>query len=117
MELLFELTNSGIATANSVFCVLYQHIPQLQIMGKKTMTINAGNIVSHAGALEWGVGKVLEVTDAKATIHFSDGKSRKIAASHFNDLRPAAADSYIPPPEEAPVVKTGRPPRTTKKKK
>ena len=40
------------------------------------MTIKAGNIVSHAGALEWGAGKVLEVTAKMATIQFSDGKSR-----------------------------------------
>jgi transcription elongation factor GreA-like protein len=81
------------------------------------MTIKVGNIVSHAGGLEWGVGKVLEVTAAKATIHFSDGKNRKIAASHFSSLQPAAADSYIPPSETAPVVKCLRTTKTFKKKK
>lgn len=80
------------------------------------MTIKAGSIVSHTGALEWGVGKVLEVTAAMATIQFSDGKNRKIAASHFTTLQPAAAGSYTPPPEAAPVVKAIRAPRAAKKK-
>jgi transcription elongation factor GreA-like protein len=79
------------------------------------MTIKNGSIVSHAAALEWGVGKVLEVTPAMATIQFSDGKSRKIAASHFAVLQPAAATSYNPPPTALPQVKTSR--GGTKKKK
>jgi len=79
------------------------------------MTIKAGNIVSHAGALEWGAGKVLEVTTSMATIQFSDGKSRKIASSHFTILQPTAPASYIPPPEPAPVVKATRL-KTTRKK-
>lgn len=79
------------------------------------MTIKTGNIVSHAGALEWGAGKVLEVTASMATIQFSDGKSRKIAASHFTTLQPTATASYIPPPEPAPVVKAPRL-KTTRKK-
>jgi hypothetical protein len=79
------------------------------------MIIKAGNIVSHAGALEWGAGKVLEVTASMATIQFSDGKSRKIAASHFTTLQPTATASYIPPPEPAPVVKAART-KTAKKK-
>jgi transcription elongation factor GreA-like protein len=81
------------------------------------MTIKAGNFVSHACALEWGAGKVLEVTAAMATIQFSDGKNRKIAASHFTTLQPAAASSFTPPPDPAPVVKAIRAPRTVKKKK
>ncbi len=81
------------------------------------MTIKAGNIVSHAGALEWGVGKVLEVTAAMATIHFSDGKNRKIASSHFTTLRPAAAASYTPPPEAASEAKAVRAHRAAKPKK
>jgi hypothetical protein len=81
------------------------------------MTIKAGSIVSHAGAQEWGVGKVLEVTAAMATIHFSDGKNRKIASSHFTTLQPAAAASYTPHPEASPVVKAIRAPRTAKTKK
>jgi hypothetical protein len=79
------------------------------------MIIKAGNIVSHAGALEWGAGKVLEVTASMATIQFSDGKSRKIASSHFTTLQPTATASYIPPPEPLPVVKAARA-KTVKKK-
>jgi len=81
------------------------------------MTIKAGNIVSHTGGLEWGVGKVLEVTAAMATIQFSDGKNRKIAASHFTTLQPAAAGSYTPPPEAAPVTKALRTRTVARKKK
>ena len=81
------------------------------------MIIKTGNIVSHSGALEWGSGKVLEVTAAMATIQFSDGKNRKIAASHFTTLQPAAAASFLPPPETAPAVKAVRAPRAVKKKK
>ena len=81
------------------------------------MIIKTGNIVSHEGALEWGVGKVLEVTATRATIHFSDGKNRKIAASHFTILQPAAAASYTPPPEVEPVMKALRASRAVKKKK
>jgi len=78
------------------------------------MTIKNGSIVCHAAALEWGVGKVLEVTPSMATIQFSDGKSRKIAASHFTVLQPASAASYTPPPDVAPQVKAAR---AAKKKK
>jgi len=81
------------------------------------MTIKAGNIVSHACALEWGAGKVLEVTDAMATIQFSDGKNRKIAASHFTTLQPAAASAFTPPLDPSPAAKAIRSPRTVKKKK
>ena len=81
------------------------------------MTIKTGSIVSHSGALEWGVGKVLEVTAAMATIQFSDGKNRKIAASHFTTLQPAAASSYIPSPEKAPELRVIRAHRTAKTKK
>jgi len=81
------------------------------------MTIKAGNIVSHAGALEWGVGKVLEVTAAMATIQFSDGKNRKIAASHFTTLQPASSSSYLPPPDTKPAGKVSRAPKSPKKNK
>jgi transcription elongation factor GreA-like protein len=81
------------------------------------MTIKTGNIVSHAGAMEWGVGKVLEVNAAMATIHFSDGKDRKIASSHFTILQPASAASYVPPLAIVPVVKAVRAPRKVQKKK
>jgi hypothetical protein len=79
------------------------------------MRIKVGNIVSHAVGLEWGAGKVLEVTATMATIQFSDGKSRKIAVSHFTTLQPAAIASYIPPTEPAPLVKKARL-KTTRKK-
>ncbi len=81
------------------------------------MVLKTGNIVSHSGALEWGAGKVLLVTSTLATIQFSDGKSRKIAASHFAILQPAPASSYTHPAEASPVVKTARAPRVAKKKK
>ena len=80
------------------------------------MIIKSGNIVSHAGALEWGAGKVLTVTASMATIHFSDGKNRKIASSHFTTLQPAAASSYIPLPETTAAVKAPRAPRKVKPK-
>ncbi len=81
------------------------------------MTIKTGSIVSHAGALEWGVGKVLEVTATMATIHFSDGKSRKIASSHFTTLQPAAAASFTPPLETVTKAEAVRASRTAKTKK
>jgi hypothetical protein len=68
------------------------------------MTSKDGNIVSHASAMQWGAGKVLEVTASMASIQFSDGKSRKIAASRFITLQPTATASHIPP-EPALVVK------------
>lgn len=79
------------------------------------MIIKTGNIVSHSGALDWGSGKVVEVTASMATIQFSDGKSRKIASSHFGILSPAVTASYVPPPDPEPVVKKTRA-RTTGKK-
>lgn len=81
------------------------------------MTIKAGNIVSHSGGLEWGAGKVLEVTTAMATIHFSDGKNRKIASSHYSSLQPATEDSYTPPQDPAPEAKTLRSSKPARKKK
>jgi transcription elongation factor GreA-like protein len=68
------------------------------------MSIKVGNTVSHAGASEWGVGRVLEVTATKVTIQFSDGGSRKIASSHFSTLQPADAALYVPPPAAVAVV-------------
>ena len=80
------------------------------------MIIKSGTIVSHAGALEWGAGKVLAVTSTMATIHFSDGKNRKIASSHFTTLQPAAASSYTPLPDPPAAAKTARAPRKVKPK-
>jgi len=77
------------------------------------MIIKRGNVVSHAGAVEWGVGKVVEVSALKATIQFSDGIIRKIASSHYTILQPADPASFVPIPDSIPVVKT----RATPKKK
>ena len=81
------------------------------------MSIKSGNIVSHEGAVEWGSGKVLEVTASMATIHFSDGISRKIASTHFATLKPAAASSYIPLPASPVGGKAPRAPGKANPKK
>ena len=75
------------------------------------MAIKTGHIVRHTGALEWGSGKVLEVTATMATIGFSDGKNRKIAASHYQTLQPAAPDSYTPSVVAPQAVKARRAPK------
>jgi len=83
------------------------------------MIIKVGNIVSHTGALEWGAGKVMEITASSAMIQFSDGKNRKIAVSHFTTLQPAAPNSFLPPPEvlvEAKAARATRGTRAVKKK-
>ena len=59
------------------------------------MTIKRGNVVSHAGAIEWGAGKVVEVNGLKATIQFSDGIIRKIASSHYTILQPADPALFV----------------------
>ena len=69
------------------------------------MIIKRGIVVSHAGALEWGVGKVVEVSDLKATIQFSDGIIRKIASSHYTVLHPADSASFVSPADSVPVPK------------
>jgi hypothetical protein len=69
------------------------------------MIIKRGNVVSHAGAVEWGVGKVVEVSALKATIQFSDGIIRKIASSHYTILEPADPAFFVPIPDSIPVVK------------
>ena len=81
------------------------------------MIIKVGSIVSHSGALGWGTGKVMEVRPTLAMIQFSDGTSRKIAASHFKTLEPAAPASFSPPADAIPAAKPVRAPRVTKKKK
>ncbi|MEA5114224.1 MAG: DUF3553 domain-containing protein [Geobacteraceae bacterium] len=81
------------------------------------MTIKVGNIVSHLGGPEWGAGKVMEVTSAMATIHFSDGKNRKIASSHYSSLMPATEDTYVPPAEPAQAATALRSSRPARKKK
>ena len=79
------------------------------------MTIKRGNVVSHAGAIEWGVGKVVEVTALKATIQFSDGIIRKIASSHYTILQPADPAFFVPLPDSVPVAKVRATPKRQKK--
>jgi hypothetical protein len=69
------------------------------------MTIKRGNVVSHSGATQWGAGKVIEVTEMRATIQFSDGIVRKIVSSHYGVLQPANPASFVPIAEGIPVVK------------
>jgi len=82
------------------------------------MIVKRGSVVSHTVAQEWGIGKVVEVNDIRATIQFSDGMIRKITSSHFTSLQPADPASYLPPVEKVPAAKT-RAPRavSTKPKK
>ena len=77
------------------------------------MNIKIGNMVSHPGAMQWGVGKVVEMATFKATIQFSDGIIRKIASSHYTILEPGDAASFVPIPDAVPVVKV----RAVRKKK
>lgn len=69
------------------------------------MIIKRGNVVSHAGAIEWGVGKVMEVAALKATIQFSDGIIRKIASSHYTILQPADSALFVSPVASVAVPK------------
>ncbi len=72
------------------------------------MSIKRGNVVSHIGASEWGVGKVVEVNNLKATIQFSDGIIRKIASSHYTILQPADPAAFVPVPDDLPIAKKVR---------
>lgn len=69
------------------------------------MIVKRGCVVTHSVALEWGIGKVTEVNDIRATIQFNDGMIRKITSSHYTDLQPADPASYLPPIEKVPVAK------------
>lgn len=71
------------------------------------MSIRKGDVVRHSTAVEWGVGKVVEVSAYRVSIQFNDGTTRKIACSHFTSLLPAAPGSFIPPlpPNEKPAAK------------
>jgi len=80
------------------------------------MTLKIGSIVSHSAGLGWGTGKVVEVTPTWANIEFSDGQNRKIAASFYFTLEPAAPGSFVPHVEVPVEVKPPRAPRATKKK-
>jgi hypothetical protein len=79
------------------------------------MNIKCGNVVSHPGAIAWGVGKVLEVEQLKATIQFSDGIIRKIASSHYTLLQPGNPASFVPMPYSEPVTAARATPKRKKK--
>ncbi len=81
------------------------------------MNIKRGIAVNHSGALEWGVGKVLEVSEFKATIQFSDGITRKIASSHYTILQPADVALFISTEGCEPTAKVRAPAKRTKKVK
>ena len=81
------------------------------------MIIKTGAVVSHPGATEWGVGKVIEVVSMKATIQFSDGITRKIASSHYINLQPADPASFVQADEMTPVAKALTTPKRPKKVK
>jgi hypothetical protein len=81
------------------------------------MNIKRGIVVNHSGALEWGVGKVLEVTELRATIQFSDGITRKISSSHYTILQPADAALFVSAEGTAAVAKVRAPAKRTKKVK
>lgn len=69
------------------------------------MIIKRGTVVSHSGAIEWGVGKVVEVTPLRATIQFSDGIIRKISCSHYTILQPADSALFLPLAGSEPLPK------------
>lgn len=75
------------------------------------MDIKLGNTVIHPGAIEWGVGKVVEMATFKATIQFSDGIIRKIASSHYTVLQPGDPASFVPISDSVPEVKVRATPR------
>jgi len=77
------------------------------------MVIKRGNVVSHAVAVEWGIGKVMEVTAIRATIEFTDGVVRKIVSSHYPSLVQADPASFVSKPAIVPVAKV----RATRAKK
>ena len=81
------------------------------------MIVKRGCVVSHMVAQEWGVGKVVEVNDVRATIQFNDGMIRKITSSHYMNLQPADPASYLPPSEKVPVAKAPRVAAAKKPKK
>jgi hypothetical protein len=67
------------------------------------MIVKRGSIVSHKVAQEWGIGKVTEVNESRATIRFNDGMIRKITASHFRNLQPADPAGYLPKVDKLPI--------------
>lgn len=81
------------------------------------MIIKRGNVVNHTGAVEWGVGKVVEVNALKATIQFSDGITRKIASSHYTVLQPGDPAAFVDTPDSVPAAKVRVAAKRTKKVK
>jgi len=81
------------------------------------MIIKRGTVVNHSGAVEWGVGKVMEVNALKATIQFSDGITRKIASSHYTILQPGDPAAFIDIPDSVPAAKVRVAAKRTKKVK
>lgn len=81
------------------------------------MIIKTGAVVIHPEAVAWGVGKITEVSALKATIQFSDGIIRKIASSHYANLRPGDPSDFVALVESAPAVKVRATPKRTKKAK
>ncbi len=79
------------------------------------MIIKRGTVLSHVGATQWGVGKVVEVNSLKATIQFSDGIIRKIASTHYATLQPADPAGFVAIPDNVATVKKVR--VTVKKEK
>jgi len=83
------------------------------------MSIKRGDMVSHATAAEWGVGRVTETSPIRIAIQFHDGVTRKIASSHFKLLLPAEAGSFPPFPDDFPKTTAlvgAKPARVSKKK-
>ncbi len=70
------------------------------------MMIKRGAVVLHSKALEWGVGKVIEVSARTATIQFNDGVVRKIASSHYTSLQLADPAFFVAIPEIIPAEET-----------
>ena len=60
------------------------------------MSIKVGDVISHSQASEWGVGKIIELSPDRVTIHFNDGITRKIISSHFGSLLPAEPTLFKP---------------------
>jgi len=53
----------------------------------------------------------------KATIQFSDGITRKIASSHYTNLKPADPASFVQAAETTPAEKARTAPKRPKKVK
>jgi hypothetical protein len=83
--------------------------------GGAKMIVKRGSVVSHSVAQDWGIGKVVEVDEYRATIRFNDGAVRKITSTHFHDLEPVDRALYVPPPKKVPAAEA-KPARASKSK-